>query len=74
MKSRRDFVKTSALLGAGLTLAPNMAFGMSKTSKEKFEDLEKYIVKNHPYSMPAIVSIPWDDSHEPYRKWVDKDD
>ena len=24
-----------------------------KTSKEKFEELEKYIVKNHPYSMPA---------------------
>ena len=43
-----------------------------KTSKEKLEDLEKYIVKNHPYSMPAIVSIPLDDSHEPYRKWVDK--
>ncbi len=35
MKSRRDFVKTSTLLGAGLALAPNMAFGMSNTSKEK---------------------------------------
>ena len=45
-----------------------------KTSEEKFKDLEKYIVKNHPYSMPAIVSIPWDDAHEPYRKWVDKND
>ena len=43
-------------------------------SHTKFDDLEKYIVKNHPYSMPAIVSIPWDDSHEPYRKWVDKND
>ena len=45
-----------------------------KTSKEKFDELEKYIVKNHPYSMPAIVSIPRDDAHEPYRDWVDKND
>ena len=45
-----------------------------KTSKDKFEELKKYIVKNHPYSMPAIVSIAGDDAHEPYRKWVDKDD
>ncbi len=43
-----------------------------KTSKDKFKDLEKYIVKNHPYSMPAIVSLPWDDAHEPYKNWVEK--
>ena len=35
MKSRRDFVKTTTLLGAGIALAPNMAFGMSNTSKDK---------------------------------------
>ena len=45
-----------------------------KTSKDKFEELEKYIVKNHPYSMPAIVSLPWDDSHEPYKNWVEKNE
>lgn len=35
MKSRRDFVKTTTLLGAGIALAPNMAFGMSNKSKDK---------------------------------------
>ncbi|HIC61556.1 MAG TPA: divalent cation tolerance protein CutA, partial [Marine Group III euryarchaeote] len=38
------------------------------------EELEKYIVKNHPYSMPAIVSLPWDDAHEPYKNWVEKNE
>ena len=41
-----------------------------KTSKDKFEELKKYIVKNHPYSMPAIVSLSWGDSHEPFKNWV----
>ena len=45
-----------------------------KTSKKKFKDLEKYIVKNHPYSMPAIVSLPWDDSHEPFKNWVNNNE
>ena len=36
MKSRRDFVKTSTLLSAGIALAPNIAFEISNTSKEKF--------------------------------------
>ena len=45
-----------------------------KTSKKKFDDLEKYIVKNHPYSMPAIVSFPWDDSHKPFEDWVNNND
>ena len=35
MKSRRDFVKTTTLLGAGIALAPTMAFEMSNTSKDK---------------------------------------
>ena len=45
-----------------------------KTSKKKFDDLEKYIVKNHPYSMPAIVSFPWDDSHKPFKDCVNNND
>ena len=35
MKSRRDFVKTTALLGASLTLSPNLSFGMSSSKKVK---------------------------------------
>ena len=45
-----------------------------KTSKTKYEELEKYIVKNHPYSMPAVVSFPWDDSYKPFKDWVNNND
>ena len=45
-----------------------------KTTKNKFKDLEKYIVKNHLYSMPAIVSLPWGDSHEPFKNWVNSNE
>ena len=45
-----------------------------KTSKTKYEELEKYIVKNHPYSMPAVVSLPWDDAYKPFKDWVNNDE
>ena len=43
-----------------------------KTTKKKYRELEKWICEEHPYSMAAIVSIPWDDSYGPYRKWVEE--
>jgi len=52
----------------------NMLHLVRPTSKKKFDNLEKYIVKNHPYSMPAIVSFPWDDSHKPFKDWVNNND
>ncbi|SVD03195.1 uncharacterized protein METZ01_LOCUS356049 [marine metagenome] len=45
-----------------------------KTSKKKYQELEKYIVKNHPYSMPAVVSLPWDDAYKPFKDWVNNDE
>jgi len=29
MKSRRDFIKNTAIAGAGLTMLPNMSFGLN---------------------------------------------
>ena len=43
-----------------------------KTTKKKYKALEKWISEEHPYSMAAIVAIPWEDSYEPYRKWVEE--
>ncbi|GGG35286.1 alpha-N-acetylgalactosaminidase [Dokdonia pacifica] len=34
MSSRRDFVKKTALVGAGIALAPNIAYGASQSSKD----------------------------------------
>ena len=35
MKSRRDFLKKTSIIGAGLTLAPNLAFAKATSKKEK---------------------------------------
>ena len=43
-----------------------------KTTKKNYKALEKWISEEHPYSMAAIVAIPWEDSYEPYRKWVEE--
>lgn len=34
MSSRRDFIKKSAIVGAGITLAPNLSFGANPISKK----------------------------------------
>ena len=34
MESRRDFIKTTTIAGAGLALAPNLTFGMSGSANE----------------------------------------
>ena len=37
MSSRRDFMKKTALVGTGVTLLPNLAFGATSSSKEKLQ-------------------------------------
>ncbi len=34
MNSRRDFIKKSAVVGAGISLAPNLSFGYASAKKE----------------------------------------
>ncbi len=42
-----------------------------KCGHEKWEQLEQFIKENHPYSLPAIVALPWEASHAPFRDWVE---
>ena len=42
-----------------------------KCGREKWPQLEQFIKKNHPYSLPAIVALPWEASHAPFRDWVE---
>ena len=42
-----------------------------KCGREKWEQLEQFIKENHPYSLPAIVALPWEASHAPFRDWVE---
>jgi len=37
MSSRRDFIKKTALVGTGVTLLPNLAFGATSSNKEKLQ-------------------------------------
>lgn len=37
MSSRRDFMKKTALVGTGVTLLPNLAFGATSSSQEKLQ-------------------------------------
>jgi len=40
-----------------------------KCGREKWPQLEQFIKENHPYSLPAIVALPWEASHAPSRDW-----
>lgn len=42
-----------------------------KCGREKWPQLELFIKENHPYSLPAIVALPWEASHAPFRDWVE---
>jgi len=42
-----------------------------KCRREKWPQLEQFIKENHPYSLPAIVALPWEASHAPFRDWVE---
>jgi|TARA_Y100000294_G_scaffold170993_1_gene183913 periplasmic divalent cation tolerance protein len=41
-----------------------------KCGREKWPQLEQFIKKTHPYSLPAIIALPWEAAHAPYRDWV----
>ncbi len=40
-----------------------------KSKKEFFEEIKKYIVENHPYVVPEIISFKIESSFEKYRDW-----
>ena len=42
-----------------------------KCGREKWPQLEQFIKEKHPYSLHAIVALPWEASHAPFRDWVE---
>lgn len=42
-----------------------------KCASDNWPRLEQFIKEHHPYSLPAIVAIPWEASHAPFRDWVE---
>lgn len=41
-----------------------------KSTAEKYDAMEKEIIKHHPYDVPCIVALPIETGHEPYLQWV----
>lgn len=42
-----------------------------KTLAEKFDELEKFIQKNHSYDVPEIVALPAEQVSESYLGWIE---
>ena len=45
---------------------------MFKTTKDKYKDVEKAILKIHSYDLPAIYAVDVDELYKPYDDWVNE--
>ncbi len=54
----------------GKIVEDNEAVVLFKTLKEKREALYKRIAEEHPYSVPAIISLPTDKINSEYLEWM----
>lgn len=43
-----------------------------KTTKARYKNLEKVIIKIHPYRTPEIIAIDISSGYEPYMKWIEE--
>lgn len=41
-----------------------------KTTKDKLADLERNVVKNHPYDTPEFIALKLDHGSEKYLNWI----
>ena len=41
-----------------------------KTTASRYKQLEEYVVANHPYDVPEVISLPLSQGSEPYLNWV----
>jgi len=42
-----------------------------KTPKEKYDELEKFIIANHSYDVPEVVAVETSNVSESYRRWLE---
>ena len=41
-----------------------------KTTRDRFEDLKKAVLKRHPYELPEVIAVTVERGHAPYLDWV----
>lgn len=44
-----------------------------KTTQQRFDELRAWVVENHPYDVPEIISLPLSDGLSQYIEWVKKE-
>jgi len=44
-----------------------------KTTQQRFDELRAWVVANHPYDLPEIISLPLSDGLSDYIEWVKKE-
>jgi len=44
-----------------------------KTKRENYSRVERYILKNHPYETPEIITWPIERGLKEYLKWIEKE-
>jgi periplasmic divalent cation tolerance protein len=46
---------------------------IAKTTQQRFDALRAWVVENHPYDLPEIISLPISDGLSDYIEWVKKE-
>ncbi len=46
---------------------------IAKTTQQRFDELRAWVVANHPYDLPEIISLPLSDGLSDYIEWVKKE-
>lgn len=44
-----------------------------KTTQQRFDELCAWVVENHPYDLPEVISLPLSDGLSDYIEWVKKE-
>ena len=42
----------------------------AKTTEDRLEDIERFVLPRHPYDVPEILALPVQGGHGPYLDWV----
>ena len=44
-----------------------------KTTQQRFDELRAWVVANHPYDLPEVISLPLSDGLSDYIEWVKRE-
>ena len=54
----------------GKVCVESEVMALVKTTASRYKQLEEFVVENHPYEVPEVISLPLSQGSEPYLNWV----